>query len=133
MKLFLTGRAQAKELKKVPPNLEAGRPGKPLFQLLKVTISKVNHRTAFRANQVMMVPDLLPHEIAPATAPGMHLADEPQFSQYRQGTVDGNQPDSRIFPTHPVMYRCRGKVARAFGDHLEHRPTLRGKPVTLLP
>ena len=117
MGLFLASRAEAKELKKMPPHFEASHPGKPLFQPLKVTIGKVDHRTAFRANQVMVVPNRLPHEIAPTTAPGMHLTDEPQLSEYRQGTIDSNQPDTRRFLANSIIYRRRGKAVRTYRDY----------------
>jgi hypothetical protein len=131
--LSLASRAEAKELKQMPPHFEASHPGKSLFQPLKVTIGKVDHRTTFRANQVMVVPNWLPHEIAPATAPGMHLTDETQLSEYRQGTIDSNQPDARVFLANPMTYRRRGKVVRAYRDYPQDCPPLRGEPVTVLP
>jgi hypothetical protein len=131
--LFLASRAEAKELKKMPHHLEASRPGKSLFQPLKVTIGKVDHRTAFRANQVMVVPNRLPHKIAPTTAPSVHLTDELQLSEYRQGTIDSNQSDTRIFLANSIIYRRRGKVVRTYRNYLQDCPPLWGEPITVLP
>jgi hypothetical protein len=131
--LFLASRAEAKELKKMPPHFEASHPGKSLFQPLKVTIGKVDHRTALRANQVMVVPNWLPHEVAPAIAPGVHLTDELQLIEYRQGTIDSNQSDTKVFLANSIIYRRRGKVVRTYRDYPHHCPPLRGEPVTALP
>jgi hypothetical protein len=117
----------------MPPHFEASHPGNSLFQPLKVTIGKIDNRTAFRTNQMMVVPNRLPHEIAPTTAPGVHLTEEPQFSEYRQGTIYSNQSDTRIFSANSIIYRRRGKMVRAYCDYSQDSPPLRGEPITMLP
>jgi hypothetical protein len=74
---FLTAfAALPQKLKEVAIYLETSFLRKPPLQFTKVTVSKIGHHAAVRANQVMVVFRGPPHQVATAVAPSVHFTNE---------------------------------------------------------
>ena len=80
----------------------------PVFESAEVTIGKIDDRTAFRADQMVVVLGRPSHQVAPAIPAHMNFADKTQFSEYIQRAVNGNQSHTRIILAYLIVY-LRGR------------------------
>ncbi len=94
--------------------------------------SKVNHRAAAGAYQVMVV---LWYAccVAGAVVAGMELTYKPQFRQQLEGAVDGYQADTGMFLAGPLKNCRRSEVVSAGGKGMYHRASLRSELVAVPP
>ena len=82
---------------------------------------------------MMMVLRRTPHQIAPAVAPGMRLADKTESIQHLQGAVYSNQPDARALLAHPLVYTGWSQVLMAARDSAQDDAALRRNLEAVLP
>ena len=82
---------------------------------------------------MMVVPGRSPHQVTPAAAPGVHLADKPEFGQHLQGAVYGHQTYAGVLPAHLLMYRRRREVLTTVRDGIKDSGALRRNLETALP
>ena len=108
-------------------------PGEPAFQPGEVAVRKINHGTAVGAYQVVVVPGGTAHQVAPAAAAGVRLADKTESGQRLQRAVDGHQPDAGVLPPYPTVDFRRGEVLAAPGDGPHDGTPLRGNLIAALP
>ena len=113
--------------------LKTGLLRKLVLQFIQVTGGKVYHPTAVRADKVMVVFDRPPHDVVALPAAGVHFTDEPEFSEYLQGTVYGNQAYLDMALSGLFMYCNGGKVLSTASNNLQHCTPLRCELIPALP
>ena len=123
----------AGEFKKVVSDLEAGFVAQPFLQNAKVAVREIDHYAAVGADEVMVMLPRPPHQIAPAAAPSVDFAGQSKFGEYLEDAVYRDKSNSRILPSHPIIYRSGGEVVVASGDGPHYCASLRGEPVALSP
>jgi hypothetical protein len=95
-------------------------------------MGKINHGTAVRTDQMMVMPRRPPHKIAPAITSEVHFTDETESGEYLKSTINGNQPDARVLLRYPVVQCGWSKVFVDMGYRAEYDATLGGNLITML-
>ena len=100
-----------------------------MLKITEVAVSEVGHRAAIGADEVMVMFQGSPHQVAATVAPGVHLTDKPQLGKDVKGAIDGDQTDAWALLTNPIVYLSRGEVVVVEDYGIEYRAPLRGKLV----
>jgi len=104
-----------------------------LLQTGKVAVGEVGYCAAVGADEMMMMLARPSHQVAPAVAAGMHLADETEPGKYVQRAVYGNEADAGMFLTHSLVYLGRRKMVAVGGDRSYHCAPLHSQLVPVAP
>jgi hypothetical protein len=95
-----------------------------MFQFIQVAIGEINHPATIGADEVVMVLGRTAHRIATATSAGMHLADKAKLRQDFYSTVNGYQPDGRVFTKDSFVEGGRRKVLMGIDNHTDNDTSL---------
>lgn len=104
-----------------------------VFELAEAAVRKIDDFTAIRANQVMVVSGGTPHKIAAAAMSGMSFADEPQFREYFQRAVNGDQANVRVLQFDTLMNSRRSQMLMRIHNFSDNGTALGGDLITVMP
>ncbi len=125
--------ASAIELQQMAFYLKFSIAGQFLLQFIEIAGGKINNPATARADKVVMVLNGPPHQITPAVATHVYLADKTEINQQVKHAVNGHLPDLGVLKSYPVIYGSRGKMVMALRDYFQYGTTLRSKSVSVLP